>query len=219
MVDVQLSVTSVADLFFTTKSHDCAGTRSSRPSSLHTLPSHTLAAADGPRAQRLRVRLGSVHEQSGLDKYSAMTNSQVTDRNTRKLSLTLDLASGRTVQLHGRPDGICDNIVVEHKRRSRGLLHYVPLHESVQCHLYMKMLGFDTAHLVETFANAVHIHVIKFEDSVWDKIVSRICKNRASDFSSAPSIEDTRTWKNVSPRASSNSAPFESRPSDEPTFF
>lgn len=218
--DNQLSVTSVSNFFFTTKSQNESSTRVGRPSSQHTPLSQVFAGTDGPRSRRSRVRLGHMREQSGLDRYSAVTNFQVTNRNTLEMTLSIELPSGSAVRVHGRPDGICDNIVVEHKRRSRGLLHYVPMHEKVQCHLYMKMLGFDTAHLVETFANAIHIHDVHFDDAVWDQIVSRILRwNAASDFRTSLHTQNTHRWKNVSRHASNNSELSESRPLDEPTFF
>ena len=214
----KLSVTSVSNLFFTTKSHNCPPTRTGRSSSHHAPPSVAFASNHGPRSRHLRVRLGNVREQDGLDRYSVVTNSLVTDRNTRDMTLVVELSLGNTVEIHGRPDGICNDIVIEHKRRSRGLLHYVPMHEKVQCHMYMKMLGFGTAHLVETFANAMHIHVVPFDDSVWDKILSKILRwNSASDFNTMMDIRDQ--WRNVSPRALNNSEPSENRRSDEQTFF
>ncbi len=132
-----------------------------------------LAFASGT-CSNLQTHSGIQMEQHGIDQYCNMTNTTVSFRDSKQCSMDIN-AGTKTVRIQGRPDGINDkNVIVEHKRRVRGLLGYVPFHEKVQCHMYMKMCGIQTAHLVETFGRRIHIHIVPFNENTWKKIVETI---------------------------------------------
>ena len=132
--------------------------------------------SDGVDDRRLRLQIGARRERAGIDAYAASAGVDVTSRNTMQLSTEISHPSNEwTLVVTGRPDGMCDGrVIIEHKRRVRGLLHYVPLHERVQCHLYMRMLGLRTSRLVETFGASQAVHSVPFDDKLWNRIVERI---------------------------------------------
>ena len=196
---------------------------SSRVSRFSRIGSRALALATECGSSTVQRRIGVEREATGIDTYSKRTNTRVTARNDRDLRVTLTFCEGAgidaspTLTVCGRPDGITDTqIVVEHKRRTRGLLGYVPFHERVQCHLYMHMLKLKTAHLVETFGTHMQIHVVPFDASVWDQIV-RMLALLASDFDSSRTTTSNR-WKTAY-RHEPSTGPFANPRSDAPTFF
>ena len=136
-------------------------------------------------AARLRARIGMDKECEGIDLYVRETGRAVDMRNDTTISMTLDLGGGVSMQVMGRPDAVCvdRNTVIEHKYRVHGLLGYVPLHERVQCHMYMKLIGCQHSQLVETFGKQIRIHDIFFDDDLWRDITDRVTRNLLkSDF-------------------------------------
>ena len=132
----------------------------------------------------LRKTLGNESEDEMLNMYEKQIKRKIINRNHKVYDLFLSVC-GDVLKIRGRIDGFIayENTVVEHKRRTQGLLHAVPYHERVQCHFYMMMTGADTAHLLETFGNHMQVHVIPFDDDVWEQIYSRIASNFISKFS------------------------------------
>jgi hypothetical protein len=109
-------------------------------------------------------------EHKMLDLYEQQTNCKVSRRNETLYDMFID-----DFKIVGKVDGIVEDkgIVVEHKRRIRGLLHKIPYHELVQCYMYMKMTNLQTAHLVESFGNHINIHDIEFNEHIWN----HMCKH------------------------------------------
>lgn len=169
-------------------------------------------------ASRLRAQLGMRKEEEGINAYIAKTGRSVECRNEETMTTRI-WVDGQEVLVRGRPDGICSEIgaIIEHKYRPCGLLGHVPFHEKVQCHLYMKMFGLRTAHLVETFNMHIQIHEVMFDDSVWDRICEVLVQKLVgSDFASYK--ERSTAWKTSSPLAS-NMERSENPHLVEPTFF
>lgn len=131
----------------------------------------------------LQKRIGNAEECKMLDRYECMCNKRVTRRNDRYYTLTVK-DGPRHVDVIGKIDGYieADDVVVEHKRRTRGLLHRVPFHERVQCHLYMKMTNTSTCYLIESFGEHMEVHTIQFDLTVWDEIRLRCCALRVSNL-------------------------------------
>lgn len=132
-----------------------------------------------PNAESVRRRIGIAHEP--LDRHRrgedlSMCNDQIV---RRELILDNDFA----VEVIGRPDGFSPQrqTVVEHKHRAHHLLKYVPLHERVQCHLYMYVLGVSDAELVETFGNQQVVHRVPFDVEFFES-VRRVVQTHSSDF-------------------------------------
>ena len=196
-----LTVTDIAGMFFQprasqTSARDapvavapCDGPpiRRSRHSSRHPAPQPQqqlafLLAADGPTAgqRQARRRLGRIHESGCLEKYMREQRCVVTDQNTTTAVRPLVLPSGQRVAIKGRVDGMADDAttVVEVKYRTRGLLRYVPMHELVQCHLYMYLTGTTRAHLVESHASDIWVHRLQFDAVIWDCVLRRIDRPR-----------------------------------------
>jgi hypothetical protein len=124
-----------------------------------------------PARRAVQRHLGMRQERDGLTMYEHSTGRRVLQRNAR----TLTLALGGGLVLVGRVDGVRDDgVVVEHKRRVRGLVGYVPQHERMQCVAYMHMLGADRAHLVETFGEHMRVHEVAYDAAVWREMLERV---------------------------------------------
>jgi len=75
----------------------------------------------------------------------------------------------------GRIDGVNeDGILVEIKNRQNRIFSFIPSYEKVQIHVYMKLLNFKTAHLVQKITiqnkNESKTNVIEFDEKYWDDI-------------------------------------------------
>lgn len=115
-------------------------------------------------------KLGISSEQFGLRLYELHTGKNIYFRNSRLLRLQIG-----KVSIVGKIDGITDDdIIVEHKRRCRGLHNKVHFSEKIQCMIYMKMLGVDTTHLIETFGHHFNIHTVHFDDIMWNMICKKV---------------------------------------------
>lgn len=126
-------------------------------------------------AASIMCKQGKLHERSGIDRYEKINNCKVTLRDDTPVSIRL-IVNGHSLTINGRPDGVCieKGIVIEHKRRVRKLLNFVPYHEKVQCHLYMKMLNMREAHIVESFGQTTVFHSVPFDDSIWSSIIAKL---------------------------------------------
>ncbi len=123
-----------------------------------------------PIQQQIRCSLGISTEDENINKYETKFNTKVIQRNEELLEVNIH---GTTIT--GRIDGKTEkNILIEHKRRTNGLLSHVPIHERVQCHLYMYMINSVITHLVETFGEHMQVHVIYFDNVLWENILMRI---------------------------------------------
>lgn len=114
--------------------------------------------------------IGIKEENKMLDLYEEKTGRSISQRNEKLYTMSI-----HDINIIGRIDGVVasESILIEHKRRVHGILHRVPYHELVQCYLYMKMINFKKAHLVETFGNCMEIHEIIFDDNIWENIKMR----------------------------------------------
>jgi hypothetical protein len=108
-----------------------------------------------------------------LDEYERITKRKIDNRNTSNMEFTLSLDDKCDVKIVGRMDGMNWDryLVIEHKSRTRKLLRYVPEHEIIQCHIYMKMVEFKKCDLIESFGNHMMIHRIHFDPNVWERIL------------------------------------------------
>lgn len=132
---------------------------------------------------RDNARRGIEGEASGLELYSCTTGNLVTRRNDANITRRITCDDGESVDIVGRLDGVCveKGIVVEHKCRVHGLLGYVPMHENVQCHLYMFISGLHRAHLVETFGRRIQVHEISFCAATWARVREALSCGRAAN--------------------------------------
>ena len=178
-----LTVTDISQLFksFSVDSMSNSikenGSRKASKYKKKSQPAFWLAANENTVQQhKIQLQLGQLHEKDSLKQYGETYNHTLTDQNTHTIGTHLVLPSKKGVDLKGRVDAMTNNgtTVVEHKYRSRGLLKYVPIHEKVQCHMYMYMTGTKCAHLVETHGQHMHEHTIHFDTPFWDKTLSRI---------------------------------------------
>lgn len=146
-----------------------SGSRPSRALKLATISNHNTS-----KRHDIQKKMGIDDESRMLDKYELMFGRTIKRRNDETLKLNLRV-NDRTFCVTGRIDGFIEDesIVVEHKRRTRGLMSHVPYHECVQCHLYMKMTNSKLTHLIETFGEHMKVHELKFDDKVWKYILSR----------------------------------------------
>lgn len=141
------------------------------------LASH-LASSLNIKRTEAQKEMGVKREDLMLNMYEKKYNVCVTDRNTETRCVRVDI-DGTPVELKGRVDGIDreHGIIIEHKSRVRGLLGFVLKHERIQCHLYMKMFGFDKCHLVESFGDTMNVHLISFDKDTWNEIETYLKKN------------------------------------------
>ena len=131
-----------------------------------------------PNADSTRRRLGIAQEP--LDRQRR--GEELSMCNDRILRRELALDNNAAVEIVGRPDGFSQQrqTVVEHKHRAHRLLQYVPLHERVQCHLYMYMLDVTQAELIETFGNRQVVHQVPFNSDLFER-VRRVLQTHSSD--------------------------------------
>ena len=123
-----------------------------------------------PLQQKIRCSLGINAEDENINKYEKRFNTKVIQRNEQLLYVDIN-----GMKVTGRIDGkTTENKLIEHKRRTNGFLPRIPLHERVQCHLYMHMINTEVTHLIETFGNHMRVHVIHFDDCLWHDILARI---------------------------------------------
>lgn len=161
-------------------------------------PSQNRALALASQSTTWFTQLGKEKEAQGLDRYCELQQTTLAMRNEETLTVPVRFTNV-ILTISGRPDGVCrkNGVVVEHKYRTRGLLGYCPVHERVQCHLYMSMLGLNTAHLVETFGRKIAIHVIAFDHELWKTVSMRVMwQINKSDF--AWKEKSRAPWKIVS---------------------
>ena len=127
---------------------------------------------------KLQKEIGMKQENIMIDKYEEILQQPIEERNEKIYTLNL-LVDDKPIEMSGRIDGIIkkDNIIIEHKSRTTGLLNMVPFHEIVQCHIYMKMLDSKETRLIESFGTTMKVHTITFDSHVWDKILKLL-----SDF-------------------------------------
>lgn len=121
---------------------------------------------------------GARDERAELDRHAERIQAPVFARNDRLYTTTID-AGPHMVQLRGKIDGLRvgdDSTLrlVEHKRRQRRFFAVVPIYESVQCHVYMRMLGVSVCELVETLKDEHRTTDIHFDDATWNDIVQRL---------------------------------------------
>ena len=133
-----------------------------------------ILASNKPESLTLQKQLGIKNENTMIDSYEHEIGKKIDQRNDKLLSLSFNV-QGKDIIVYGRIDGFISDgcIVVEHKRRMKGLLNKVPYHECVQCHFYMKMMNSNISHLVETFGVHRNVHIIKFDESIWNDIMMR----------------------------------------------
>lgn len=136
-----------------------------------------ILATLGANTKNLKTSIGNKYENEMLDRYETISAQQIVQRNDENRELEIDLID-KKIQIKGRLDGFVDQgqIVIEHKRRINGFLTHIPYHEKVQCHLYMKMCGSTTTHLIETFKNHIKVHTLNFDESIWNNIILRLKK-------------------------------------------
>lgn len=123
----------------------------------------------------LQKQIGISDEKCMLDKYETLIGEKICRRNEELLTYDM-IINNKEIKIFGKIDGFIESkqIIIEHKRRTRGLLHRTPFHEIVQCYFYMKMMNSKITHLIETFGDHIDIHVIHFDDDIWDNICSRL---------------------------------------------
>lgn len=141
----------------------------------------SIASSNHERRRKAQQRLGILKEKLMLDEYERITKRKIENRNTSNMELTLSLENC-DVKIVGRMDGMNwdRSLVIEHKSRTRKLLGYVPEHEIIQCHIYMKMVEFKKCDLIESFGNHMMIHRIHFDPNVWERILEFL-KDRIFD--------------------------------------
>ena len=165
---MELSVSNIAALY--AKPHPKNNSVKIYPKIPGKNVAFALAHESSNKRTNAQKKIGLQREKEGIDMYEEHTGNKVNFRNSRML--TIHVGNTKVV---GKVDGINDrDVVIEHKRRTRGLLRRVLLHERIQCILYMKMLGVEEAHLVETFGEHIIIHPIPFDESLWNDICFKI---------------------------------------------
>lgn len=134
-----------------------------------------LLACNNITCLNLQRDVGTRDEKQMIDLYEHMFGCVVAERNEEIIDMYLTL-NNKTMYITGKIDGFVHgkNILIEHKRRTRGLLHYVPFHEKVQCYMYMRMIGCKHAHLVESFGHHILVHTITFRMDVWKSICEKL---------------------------------------------
>ena len=131
---------------------------------------------------KLLCSIGIEKEQSGIERYCEMNNISVRYPDTLKKWIALDCYR---ISIAGRPDAIDTNndLIVEHKYRTRAILGFVPFHELVQCYIYMQMFEKSGACLIETFGRKMQTHFIRFDTNYWKIISQELARNISkSDF-------------------------------------
>lgn len=170
---IQISVSKIAESFNHKISKQCQDTKiDTKHNNYHKSPNIAfgLASESLYKRQRAQRLIGIKEERKGIDKYERLTGHVVNFRNTRLLEIKID-----KYRVVGRVDGIRDDdIIIEHKRRCHGLSMKLPFSEKIQCTIYMKMLGLDTTHVVETYADDIKIHVLRFNPKIWDIICRKL---------------------------------------------
>lgn len=167
----RFTVTEISSSFHNFSGHSYTQSNNIQKSKSKYKNTALLLATSNIDSSLLQKRIGIAKELEMLDMYEIQTGAKIVDRNTKTHVLEIG-----PFTIIGRPDGMIENenIVIEHKRRTRGLVHSVPYHERVQCHIYMKMTASTIAHLVESFGEHIQTHVIHFDDALWKEIVGRI---------------------------------------------
>ena len=172
-----LSVTSVAALFRAVGAGAISEERRRGSKETHRARAgRAIALSQSACPGSVMKRVGVRRESAGVERYAKEYGVCVQHRNSTTKTLTI--GDARVV---GRPDGIVQDqrIVVEHKYRVRKLLDYVPLHERVQCHLYMRMFDLRRAHLIETFGDSMKVHEVRFDQALWQRVEDAIIRSTA----------------------------------------
>jgi len=145
------------------------------------------------KLEKLQKKIGIDDEEKMLDAYEKSLDKKITCRNDQLYTITVNY-NNQLFKIYGKIDGMIteDNIIVEHKRRIRGFLQKIPVHEIIQCHLYMKMTGCKCTHLLETFGNHQKITIINFDEEMYQYILRKL--------TSIDNMTDTTTLKTSPPK-------------------
>tara|TARA_B100000482_G_C12524687_1_gene265964 strand:- start:178 stop:759 length:582 start_codon:yes stop_codon:yes gene_type:complete len=134
-----------------------------------------LATNNNILRHEIQKRIGIQEEDRMLDICENAIGKKISRRNDELYSIEIENGD-QSIIVQGKIDGYIqeDSIVIEHKRRTRGLLNRVPYHEKVQCHFYMKMKNCNKCYLLETFGDHINTHVIYFDQNTWEEICIRL---------------------------------------------
>lgn len=145
------------------------------------------------KLEKLQKKIGIDDEEKMLDAYEKSSGKKITCRNDQLYTITINY-NNQLFKIYGKIDGMIteDNIIVEHKRRIRGFLQKIPVHEIIQCHLYMKLTGCKCTHLLETFGNHKKITIISFDEEMYEYILRKL--------TSIDNMTDTTTLKTSPPK-------------------
>ena len=106
---------------------------------------------------------------------SKLACSQDRDNNA-PYHLRIGTAGGVVCGLVGRVDGFSDGKLVELKTRTLRLFHRMRDYETVQLEIYMRMVGVDSAVLIESFTDGEEVtrdeHVVRRNDELWTHLVA-----------------------------------------------
>lgn len=132
----------------------------------------------------LRRDLGQTRERVGLDEYRETEGCSRLLVDLTTTSKPVRLTTGDEVTIVGRPDAIDADLdaIVEHKHRAHRFLNYVPLHERVQCLLYMRMFNKCRARLVERFGNRIRVHEVEDDPALWERVSMAILAKCEQNF-------------------------------------
>jgi hypothetical protein len=83
--------------------------------------------------------------------------------------------NGYKVYLGGKHDGENENgDFIEIKNRMNRFMDEIPLYEIVQVHAYMFIHDKKKCSLIENFKGKTKVHIIEFDDVLWEKIIQNI---------------------------------------------
>ncbi|KAJ3183462.1 hypothetical protein HDU87_006781 [Geranomyces variabilis] len=121
---------------------------------------------------------GARGEAKTLTSLETTMKQNIGERNDRLNVLQLDtMPSGRRLRLSGRVDGIAaDGTLVEVKNRQRCFAGRVRLHEKVQVHAYMELMGIQSCIIAETYDGGTRSDRVEFDAGFWFMIVSRLTR-------------------------------------------
>lgn len=180
---IQTTVTKLASIFHsfpigdTTNRDPREPLRRLRSSELRDRGNALRLSQSALNPMRVRCQLGERREHEGIAMYQKSRPGPVSLTIPTVVSIcNIELERGILITVHGRPDAIDvqNCVVVEIKARAHRLLNYVPMHERVQCMLYMKMFNLKNAHLVEIFGTQMRVHDLVFDSVEWVKAVDRV---------------------------------------------
>ena len=121
--------------------------------------------------QDIGMKRGNIKEDDNLDKIEEYCNIKITNRNDKLFQKQLQLGEEFNINLIGKVDGMCNDMVVETKNRRNRLFYNIPIYEKVQLEAYMFLTDKTKCYWIECYNNSYSHQIYEHDSDLWNKCI------------------------------------------------